>query len=216
MSAEKQVVRFAVGSDAGAMSTVWRCWAQRGDIYLAPRIAVRFWKFSFHRGGFRWAFASEEDAAAAGMRSGPVMDEWVPRPFADGWVRLFTVVVPMTEVRPPTPWGPNDVSWVAAGPSDSVVNFALVLGPPGTSPDEILQVTGFETHTMHRFVLGSGRPAWLIAYLELTMETAKAAEIERWRSRMVPGKNTEMVDSFWMFGVDGGDNSRFWVELART
>src|SRR5262249_23218367 len=54
-------VRFAVGPPDGVTSNSWRCWAQKGDVYIVCRDNFREAKVSLHASG-SWHMAFTEQA----------------------------------------------------------------------------------------------------------------------------------------------------------
>jgi hypothetical protein len=186
-------------------------------MYIAPRAAIAPWKFSFHPDRCTFAYPDEEAAALDGSDS-RFIDDWFPRAFAEGWHRLFTIVVPTSELRPVVPGNLEDVRFIPSGPLGSATNVVLLLGPPATSFDEAPHLAGYKTMRLFGVSLDSGRAAWLMAYVEPEIEPGNAARLEQVRAELTSLAATPPVltmpdPQLFGFGVRPEDDSRFWLEV---
>jgi hypothetical protein len=220
--------RFAVGEPDGPQSTIWRLWIHGPDVYIAPRQVGHRWKISFHEGGrCHWGFESEDagaEAAALGTAStGRFPDVWqLPQPFAAGWIRAFTIVVPMSELRQPlAERKTRDVLWIEPGPSESAISFVLLFGPPGaTLPEQVPAVRDHPTTPLFGGVRGDDSVVWLSAYGEDLLPEAQARLIERTRAQLAQVKDhpkvKRMIDpQSFAFGFANDDGSRIYIEIGR-
>jgi hypothetical protein len=85
-------IRFAVGRGGDLRSTVWRLWANKGDLFLAGRNLAGQSKISFHASGIcRYAIVSQTPR--------PPIDRWMrPNPI-QGITPVIELVVPDFQVR---------------------------------------------------------------------------------------------------------------------
>jgi hypothetical protein len=90
-------LRFAIGNDAGIVSSVWRAWKARksDDIYLTPRAAGHVFKISLHRGDGYCHLAITSEASARAEGRSRVISKWKrdegPR---DGYETAFQLLFP--------------------------------------------------------------------------------------------------------------------------
>jgi len=72
------------------------------DVYLTNRALGRTFKTSFHASGkFQTSFLNEEIAAEWDTSRSRHLDQWqAPPEFAPGWMHLFEVILPGSEMRP--------------------------------------------------------------------------------------------------------------------
>jgi len=223
------VVRFAVGRSDGPQSTIWRLWTQGSDVYLAPRAVARRWKISFHEGGrCHWGFESEDaltaaaEPAALAQSTSRFPDIWqMPAPFAPGWTRAFTIVVPSSELRRPLRRREDgSVVWLNSPADAPVVNFAVLFGPPDAlSPEDVPVVRGAPCDPVFGAVLDNGSTLWLTAYAEVGLSPATAELLEHTRAQLGDTKKhpkgARLHDPVgFSFGVVNDDGGRFYLEVA--
>ena len=221
-------IRFAVGTADGPQSLVWRLWVHGSDVYLMPR-AARRWKMSFHQSGHcHWAFATEQDLLAsaddraASRARGRFPDVWnMAAPFAPGWRRAFTIIVPMSELSlPKSPRATADVVWVEPAGPHGAVNFAILFGPPHVRPPEVPSARGLPSQWLFGTTLADDSgSAWLMAYAEAVLPDGIASHLERTRRALAAADRrarlNEMPDpTGFAFGTVDDDGGRFYLEIA--
>jgi hypothetical protein len=97
-------LRFALGSDQGARSSVWSVVSHKNtdDIYIGARDVLGIAKLSLHESG-KWRRALTDREAE--RRNLPddvdrVLSRWeVPEPIADGWLRAVSIAIPSSSVQ---------------------------------------------------------------------------------------------------------------------
>jgi hypothetical protein len=97
-------LRFALGSDQGARSSVWSVVGHKNtdDIYIGARDVLGIAKLSLHESG-KWRRALTDREAE--RRNLPddvdrVLSRWeVPEPIVDGWLHAASITIPSSSVQ---------------------------------------------------------------------------------------------------------------------
>ena len=129
-------LRFAVRSDDGATTDVWKLWTNHGqgrrDVYMTNRPIGYALKLSLHEGG-QWHVAFhggqrdklfDEDHQPASRFLG----KWQsPNASVDPFVLAARVVFPWASPSTPPREAPNDTVWLPAAPKGSMNEVAVFL-----------------------------------------------------------------------------------------
>ena len=131
------ILRFAVGSDGGPRSAVWRIWGnKKGDIYVASRSLGGVLKTSLHRDrrcntGFTTSYHDRPGSLSPKGRSRH-LDRWslpdVPA------VLAAEILIPGTELRAAPVRGAEKVKWLTAPRPDQLLVASVVLVRSGAPP----------------------------------------------------------------------------------
>jgi hypothetical protein len=95
------------------MSTVFRVWVQRSDVYIAARSIAGTMKVSLHESGvWRMAFTTqhvEQGSTFVAPTADRLMERWQrPPEYEPGWTAAFEIIVPHSELGPaPQPARPE-------------------------------------------------------------------------------------------------------------
>lgn len=130
--------RFAVGSKDGPRSTVWKCWVQGSEAYIAGRLFGKDAKVSLHSSGeCQWSCTD------AWVRQDPSrrntdrhMAKWhLAYPQDNKAILGFRIAVPVSELRPePVPPNQKKTLWVGNAPTGSTVEFSFYFTRPLDDP----------------------------------------------------------------------------------
>lgn len=170
----KQVIRLGVLDGQVALSSVWRIWRSKRDIYVAIRsIAGRF-KTSLHGSGlFRHAFVSTDEAArfrAPGLDRAVV--KWtrgsnqVP-----GGTLLFQIIIPglglegrVFNYPPPS----NLVTLDRPGPDQSLYVSVVETSPGAVTSGP--RMADQPTRTLARWQTEEGSVVWAVSHMSCLLE----------------------------------------------
>jgi len=100
---EDHAVRIAVAASGNQLSSTWRVWSDKNDVYLATRSLSSVFKTSLHASGlFRHAFVRIEDSD---LHHGPGRDRAVskwsrPAPQNPSGALLFQIIIPGAGLAP--------------------------------------------------------------------------------------------------------------------
>ncbi len=129
-------IRFAIRTDDGRTSDIWKCWTTTGtgkrDVYMTSRPLGNALKLSLHEGG-QWHVAF--DAKKKGELFDP--DSAPPTRFLGKWQRPSAGTDPFVlGARVLFPWscpmdtpivGPADTVWIPCAPERQIVEVAIFL-----------------------------------------------------------------------------------------
>lgn len=137
-------LRFAIATDDGKSSDVWKCWtnvgAGRRDVYLTSRPLGHALKLSLHEGG-QWhvGFASHKKDELFEPGQAPKSR------FLGKWDRPHSLVSPLVlAARLYVPWfspsaqereAPRDTVWIPSAPRDHSVEVTVFLLTSEVEPD---------------------------------------------------------------------------------
>ncbi|WP_133794315.1 hypothetical protein [Actinokineospora alba] len=129
-----QGFRFAVGTQSGVKSTVYRIWTarNRSDVYIAKLPTSSMTKVSLHESGnWQYSFLSNVAMKVGSKNSERHIERWKkPEPFAEGWIRAFFITIPRTELRLVNVEA-ADVRWIEDPGAGYWVSIEIVLVDPG-------------------------------------------------------------------------------------
>lgn len=139
---QEQFCRFAVLSENGRRSGIWRIWtsasSKKSDVYLTSSGLHGSVKVSLHQSGqYRVSFTKEflDRISKLGTweRESRHLAEWLcPKDLDIGVTRALRIVVPTSEVivAPIGKIEPRSVIWVPAPPLGKAIQFSVVLTAP--------------------------------------------------------------------------------------
>ena len=167
MQRPRTEARFAVGSRAGARSTIWKAWVQGDEAYLTSRMFGSDVKASFHSTGHcQWSCTDTWVMQQPNVRNSErhIVRWTVDQPATDEALLIFQVEIPVSELRDGTP--PTDkkkVFWVSGAPPESTVRFLAYL----TRPSETDPAPSESGSMRHLFSLRLRNARWLVVFFEL-------------------------------------------------
>lgn len=141
---EKVDLRFAVGSQEGPRSSVWRCYSNKSDVYLSHGAAGGVEKISFHASLIcRRAFTAEEGPAAG--RSDRVIQRWqralaLPSTMAYALVARFPSDYLSTSLQRPF----KPIEWLPPAPTGGATIVEFVFA-------------GYDRTAMNKLATAAGR-----------------------------------------------------------
>lgn len=129
-------LRFAVRSQDGSTSDIWKCWTIAGngkrDVYLTSRPLGQSLKLSLHEGG-RWhvgfhAHKKDEIFSSDSMPTSRFLGAW-ERPDANSapWVLAARVHFPWSSPSSPARNASEDICWITCAPKGKMVEVAIFL-----------------------------------------------------------------------------------------
>lgn len=178
MQRPRTEARFAVGSRAGARSTIWKAWVQGEEAYIASRMFGSDLKVSLHSTGVcQWSCTDTWVLRQPKPRNADrhIVRWEVTPPSSDQALLVFRVDIPISELRLQAP--PKDkkkVFWVSGAPEGSTVRFLVYLTRPAAAdPAEHSPLPN-----RHLFSLHLRNDRWLVVLFALislsTDDLAKA------------------------------------------
>ena len=159
--------RFAVGSKDGPRSTIWKCWVQGDEAYIAGRLFGTETKISLHSTGeCQWSCTDQWVRRDPDRRNADRhIAKWhLTYPQGHSAILAFRVAVPVIELRPePVPPNQKKALWVGNAPVGSTVEFCFYFtraldGPPSSVGNPALR-------HLASLQLRDGR--WLVAFVWL-------------------------------------------------
>lgn len=159
--------RFAVGWKNGPRSTVWKCWVQGAETYIAGRLFGSEAKISLHSSGdCQWSCTDRWVQSHPDRRNADRhIAKWqLTYPQGNDALLAFRVAVPVSELRPqPRPPSHKKALWVGNAPVGSTVEFCFyftraLCSPPATDSNSTLRHVA-------SLPLRDGR--WLVAFVWL-------------------------------------------------
>ncbi len=131
------VCRFVVVSTDGRRSSEWRVWTgQEGkkptdDVYLAPRTQIVDFKISLHKDGWGQYGLSQavRDALRPGDRHAPLRWELSRTEMFPGWLPMYTIVFPESELDTVAP--SDEAPIVIPAPSSGNAIGVMILASAG-------------------------------------------------------------------------------------
>lgn len=188
-----QVLRFAVGSAAGARSRTWRLWVpkSKSDVYVSSRRLGNSVKVSLHEPGpARFALTSEflrrGTYKAPEDRDPRLAVEWErPRPRPPRQVaRPLAILVPWDDVLERDVEEIGDVIWTPPPPKGTCIHFDLVYTPSGAEVIGHPGARSMGTGLVGNVVLENGEQVFVTSLVR-EMEAPLRANIERLHSARV-------------------------------
>ncbi len=140
--------RFAVGSRDGPRSTVWKCWVQGAEAYIAGRLFGSEAKISLHSTGeCQWSCTDTWVRRDPNRRNADRhIAKWkVVYPQDNTALLAFRVAIPLSELRTDAVQpGQKRAFWVGNAPAGSTVEFCFYFtrelhGPPATDSNPALR-----------------------------------------------------------------------------
>lgn len=99
----KQELRFAVRTEDGRRSTIWKVWASKSDVYIQSRMMGSSSKVSLHESGeCQYSMTSEwlhKNPDKAKKSSRHIVRRKIERPSTTKVLHIFQVTIPTTEIR---------------------------------------------------------------------------------------------------------------------
>ena len=211
--------RFAVGSRSGPRSTVWKCWVQGAEAYIAGRLFGSEAKFSLHSSGeCQWSCT---DAWVQRDPSRRNADRHIARwqvnyPRDNNAILAFRVAVPVSELRAePLPPDQKKAFWIGNGPAGSTVEFCFYFtrgleDPPATDSNPALR---------HVASLRLRDRRWLVAFVWL--RSLSAVDIAAARDAAVAqareaGVQVRAEHRIALFALPTSDASAAALEVCAT
>lgn len=176
-------LRFAVRSDDGRRSGIWKIWSQGkcGDVYVLCREMKGDFKISLHasgqcQGSFTQEYERKPHEYGAWRTGDRHIERWaIQRPVRRA-VLSARILFPVTELRhlderPPLRGKP--VEWLKAPSGDKVVVVEVVLAFGSQ-----LSITDDCRRTVGGWELANGESAWVVHRVDVTPDSIKAAIAE--------------------------------------
>jgi hypothetical protein len=138
----EQVLRFAVGTDVGPRSAVWRIWTNRDDVYVQSNYSGGAIKTSLHASGrFRHAFSEEEASRWVSDGEDRAFEKWSEPDREPGNARLVLEIrIPTDELTIPTqepePAAKSKIKFIEPAPPGWEVVASIFLVSP--EDDEVM------------------------------------------------------------------------------
>lgn len=133
MSKPDESVRFAFGAPDRPLSSVWKLWIKRNEVYLGSRSTAGHLKYSFHSSG-DWRLAATKQSGYLFEGDRNALRWHRPPEFKPGWTQALSIVVPFREAEaPPQPGGPPnvDVIWIPGPDPGHKVAMMMLYGAGG-------------------------------------------------------------------------------------
>lgn len=224
-------IRFAVGSDDGPQSSIWRLWtrAKWNDVYFSGRNLGGVFKVSLHGAKadkpalWRIAFVRSDSPFLKPGQDRAVQEWSPPAELTPGWTRALNLGIPASEVVMPRYRSAltDKVTWFPVPPAGWAVNFDVFFASPAVlGPDEWPGRDSMGTRPVFRAPLADGRTVWLLAHAAKVDEGVREG-IEKVR-RMIEAapertdrSDPPPVDTRGFFiGVLDEDGTRYFMDLA--
>lgn len=138
MPTAEQVLRFAVGSEAGPRSTTWRLWVPKGksDVYVSGRTLGSAIKVSLHEPGPARFALTKDWVRRTGYKASPDRDSrlavsWErPRPHPPRRIaRSLSIIVPFDEVLNRKHTEKGAVVWTPRPSQDNCIHYDVIHVP---------------------------------------------------------------------------------------
>ncbi len=211
--------RFAVGSKNGPRSTVWKCWVQGAEAYIAGQLFGTEAKVSLHSSGeCQWSCTDMWVQRDPSRRNADRhMAKWqLTYPQDNNAILAFRVAVPVSELRSqPAPLRSKKAFWVGSAPTGSTVEFCFYFtraldGPPPTDGNPALR---------HIVSLGLRDGRWLVAFVWL--RSLSAADIAAARDAAVDqarvaGVQVRAEHRLALFALPTAETSAAVLEVCAT
>jgi hypothetical protein len=132
-----KALKFVVEDPAtNNCSSIWRIWTGKSvdDVYLCETETGGEWKTSLHNEWGRWRIAMTSEAANRDGVSRVILSEQDRvAPTADGWSEGTALLIPCSDLRPPTSPIPDKVVRAPTSPSHSAIGVRLLLQEPDSA-----------------------------------------------------------------------------------
>ena len=182
--------RFAVGSQEGKRSSVWKVWAQKDDVYIQSRMMGCDMKVSLHSDGkCQFSLTSDWIKKKQVRNKDRHLVRWqLKKPVASSAMHIFRMIIPENELREiKTEERFKKMEWLD---SPTVGNAALIecyLSPPASDISD----SKFPYEKLATFHLSDSR--WFV--LLLHYEAVSSESIEQMKaSRLAVAKIAEDSD----------------------
>lgn len=211
--------RFAVGSKDGPRSTVWKCWVQGAEAYIAGRLFGTEAKISLHSSGeCQWSCTDTWVRRDPRRRNA---DRHIARwqltyPQDNNAILAFRVAMPVSELRPePVSPDPKKAFWVGNAPAGSTVEFCFYFtreldAPPATDSNPALRHVA-------SLRLRDGR--WLVTFVWLRflsgVDIAAARDAAVMQAREA-GVQVRAEHRLALFALPTADSSAAVLEVCAT
>jgi hypothetical protein len=216
-------IRFAVGTPAGARSSVWRVWAaQDGSIYVAARAIAGEFKASLHGSGdWRVGFTQESRARRKLLAPGRdrIIDRFSPpAETAPGMRRGFTIVIPWLAVVESSGVGEmraaGPVTWLEPLSEGQVTEVAMTVVAPTVRINDV----GPGITRVGVIPIPTGGTLWVTAFTrranEAEVRTYQRAQREFGAHPNVRAAATDGAIFRGLFGGPSSNGSQFFLDLA--
>lgn len=209
--------RFAVGSEDGPRSTIWKCWVSGAEAYISGRLFGGEAKVSLHSSGeCQWSCTDTWVLNDPTRRNADRhIAKWrLAYPTDCNAVLAFRVAVPVSELRPePLPTGQKKALWVGNAPQGSTVEFCFYItakleaAPPASSTAE----------TRHLASLRLRDSRWLVVFVWLRSLSAKDiadARNDALAQAREAGVKVSSKHRIALFALPTGDTSAAVMEVC--
>lgn len=211
--------RFAVGSETGAHSTIYRVWSAKNasDLYLTAIPLGKTQKISLHESGnWRHSFLSEVAMGYVQRNADRHIEQWRrPTPTIPGFTRAYSITIPRTELRFTTQ-DLTDIRWAADPGHGYWVRIEVILMDPSGAGTT---VTWDEAQILGRLQLENNHRALVLAQ-RFRPDKAAAQRIGAYRDLFLAGEMAEEMTrtEFPVVGLHGhqDDGARTLTELAMS
>jgi hypothetical protein len=216
-------VRFAVQTDDGRQSTVWRFWPSTTDesVMLSPRLLAKHGHISIHQSGHCHYKLSSEHSIETAIQAGkePIegsvrLAEWrVLSDWVGGWQRPLSITVPVAELRAVARETPKPISWIRPGAGTQVVSIAVLIGSADTR-QKTVPASAMRPHAIAvaRF---RTRSVWLVAYRDRFVPEWVLEEIDTAKQDAEPAPDAAGGQlGLFRMARQGPDGCRFIIDLG--
>ena len=168
-----QVVRLSVLDGDVALSSIWRIWRRKRDIYVAIRSITSRFKTSLHASGiFRHAFASTEARCFRAPGLDRAVAKWTRAPDqVPGGTLLFQIIIPGLGLegrvlnRPP----PRDLVSLDRPAPDQSLYVSVVETSPGTVTSGP-RMANQPTRILATWQTDEGGVVWVVSHMADLLE----------------------------------------------
>src|SRR3989338_530076 len=165
-SKDKNIIRFAVGTQDDPKSWVWRLWVQGDEVYIGAKNSLQAFKVSLHKSGI-WRIAFVKELKRSDDTADRVIVKWQkPGEFVPGWTASIAVAV--SSIEPARPFKKVRVEdtrivWFSQQTKGKRLLFKILISSQGMSETDLKKIIVAGDKLAGRLVKTNGEIVWLVA-----------------------------------------------------
>src|SRR3989344_1097765 len=142
-SKDKNIIRFAVGTQDDPKSWVWRLWVQGDEVYIGAKNSLQAFKVSLHKSGI-WRIAFVKELKRSDDTADRVIVKWQkPGEFVPGWTASIAVAV--SSIEPARPFKKVRVEdtrivWFSQPTKGKRLLFKILISSQGMSETDLKKI----------------------------------------------------------------------------